>query len=63
MKGSKKISDLFTEYKLNSDDKNNLLILENGNKEIIWVLKLKFDDRFKVTNTTKEIIKFEIIES
>jgi tRNA(Ile)-lysidine synthase len=62
MKGSKKVSDLFTEFKLTQNDKNNLRILENGNKEIIWVINLKFDDRYKVTSETKNIIKIEVIE-
>ncbi len=62
MKGSKKVSDLFSEFKLNDSDKSKLLILENATGEIIWVVNLKVDDRFKVTNKTKEILKLETLE-
>ncbi|MFO0356692.1 MAG: tRNA lysidine(34) synthetase TilS [Sphingobacteriaceae bacterium] len=61
MKGFKKISDLFVDLKMNYFEKNKTLILENGNKEIIWVLNKRLDDRYKITDQTKEIIRLEIV--
>lgn len=61
MTGFKKISDLFTDLKLNQFDKNKSLILENGNAEIIWVLNTRLDDRYKITDKTKHILRIEVI--
>ncbi len=61
MNGFKKISDLFVDLKMNYFEKNKVLILENGNKEIIWVMDKRLDDRYKITDHTKEILRLEII--
>ncbi len=61
LKGSKKVSDIFKEAKLNAIEKQEQWLLVNGNNEIIWVLGLKFDDRYKISSDTKEIIKAEYI--
>lgn len=61
LKGSKKISDIFKEAKLNAIQKSEQWLLVNGNNEVIWVLGLKFDDRYKVTAETKNILKAEYI--
>lgn len=61
MTGFKKISDLFVDLKMNYFEKSKTLILENGNKEIIWVLNKRLDDRYKITDQTKEIIRLEIV--
>ena len=60
MTGFKKLSDLFVDIKLNQFDKKRVSILENGNKEIIWVMNLRLDERFKVTESTKKIIRIEL---
>lgn len=62
MKGFKKLSDYFKDLKLNHFDKKNILILENGNKEIIWILNHRMDDRYKIGEKTKHILKLEIVD-
>lgn len=56
MKGTKKLSDFLNEEKINSFDKKNQLVLTNKGK-IVWVVGLRLDERFKVTNRTNRIIE------
>lgn len=53
LKGSKKISDFLNEQKIPSSSKRNQLVLVNNNK-IVWVVGLRLDERFKITNQTKK---------
>jgi tRNA(Ile)-lysidine synthase len=61
MKGSKKLSDFLKDEKVSPHLKSSQLLLCNGNEDIIWVLGLRADDRYKVTQTTEDILKIEII--
>ena len=56
LKGTKKISDFLNEQKISSYDKKNQLVLTNCGK-IVWVVGLRLDDRFKVTNRTNRILE------
>ena len=56
LKGTKKISDFLNEQKISSYDKKNQLVLTNSGK-IVWVVGLRLDDRFKVTNRTNRILE------
>ena len=42
-------------------DKDKVLILETSKNKIIWVVGMRLDDRFSVTDDTKEITKIELI--
>ena len=55
-KGKKKISDLFTDAKLNSLEKQKNILLCNGNQDIVWVVGMRGDNRYKVTAKTKNIL-------
>lgn len=56
MKNLKKISDFFIDQKLSIIDKENTWILESNNK-VIWIIGYRIDERFKITNHTKNILK------
>lgn len=56
MKGKRKISDLFTDQKLSLHDKKNIWLLCNADDEILWVMGLRTDDRFKITSQTHNIL-------
>jgi tRNA(Ile)-lysidine synthase len=56
-KGRKKISDLFTDAKLNSLEKQNTKLLCNSNNDIVWVVGMRSDNRYKVTEKTKNILQ------
>ncbi|MBK6522585.1 MAG: tRNA lysidine(34) synthetase TilS [Sphingobacteriaceae bacterium] len=62
MTGFKKLSDLFVDLKLNAFDKNKVAILENGDKEIIWVVNHRLDDRYKISENTNAILRIELVE-
>ena len=60
MKGKKKVSKYFKDEKFSLLDKENTWLLCSGN-DIIWVLGHRTDDRFKVTDTTENILKISIV--
>lgn len=56
LKGSKKVSELFKDKKLSFVQKENVWIL-CSEEEIIWVVGLRSDDRYKITPNTQKAIK------
>ena len=54
--GSKKVSDFLNEQKIPSIHKKKQLVLTTRNN-IVWVLGLRLDDRFKLTVNTKKIYR------
>jgi tRNA(Ile)-lysidine synthase len=38
--------------------KNSVWVLESGD-EIVWVIGLRADNRYKVTSATKEVLKIQ----
>lgn len=56
MKNFKKVSDFLTDEKISSANKKNQLVLTNRNN-IVWVVGLRIDDRYKINSQTKEIYK------
>ncbi len=55
MKGKKLLSDFFTDKKLSPWQKKDIWILCSGN-DILWVVGLRSDNRFRVENSTKKIL-------
>jgi tRNA(Ile)-lysidine synthase len=53
MKQKKKLSDYFIDSKYSRFDKENTFILESDGK-IVWIVGDRIDDRFKITDSTKE---------
>lgn len=60
MKGKKKISDFLIDKKIPLNLKKNILLLTSNNN-IIWVVNHRADDRYKITDATKKVLKVEII--
>ena len=60
MRGKKKLSKYFKDEKLSLLEKENIWLLCSEN-EIVWVINNRLDDRFKITNNTKNILKIEIV--
>jgi tRNA(Ile)-lysidine synthase len=58
MKGKKKLTKFFKDEKLSLLSKNSVWVLESGD-EIVWVIGLRPDDRYKVTNATNKVLKIQ----
>jgi tRNA(Ile)-lysidine synthase len=55
---SKKVSKLFKDEKLSLIEKENIWLLCSNN-QIVWVIGIRADHRFRTSNTTKNILKIE----
>lgn len=60
MNKKKKLSDFLIDEKIDRFKKDNIQVLLSGG-QIVWVIGLRIDNRFKVTGETKRIM--EIVES
>ncbi len=58
MKNLKKLSDFFIDSKISIIDKENTWILESNGK-IMWVIGQRIDERFKIIESTKYILKIK----
>lgn len=58
MRGSKKLSDYFSDNKFSIIDKENVWLLCSNDK-IVWIIGQRADDRFKVTENTETILKIQ----
>ncbi len=56
MTNSKKISDFLTDRKIPAGEKRDFKILLNRNN-IVWAVGLRIDERVKITNETKSVVK------
>ena len=59
MKGKKKVSKYLKDEKLSLVDKENTWVLTTE-EEVIWVVGKRADERFVVSEKTKEILKIEL---
>jgi tRNA(Ile)-lysidine synthase len=59
---SKKVSDLLIDLKLNMFEKQNVKVLLNGIGDILWVIGLRTDDRYKVQESTQQVLVIQLEE-
>lgn len=58
MKGKKKLSKYFKDEKLSIVDKEKVWVLTSEDN-IVWVVGMRVDERFKVTDSTKHILQIK----
>ncbi len=61
MQGKKKLSKFFKDEKFSLLDKENVQLLCSEN-DIVWIIGKRADNRFKVSNKTKKILKITLQE-
>jgi tRNA(Ile)-lysidine synthase len=57
--GTKKLQDFFVDEKVRAEARDEVPIVESGGR-IIWVGGLRLDERAKVTEKTKKIVRLEL---
>jgi tRNA(Ile)-lysidine synthase len=55
----KKLKKFFTDEKIPLQEKEKIWIIES-NKKIVWVAGYRIDERFKVTEKTKEVLRLQL---
>lgn len=61
MKGSRLLSDFLKDLKLTTRQKEECHVLTTANDEIVWVVGRRVDERFKVADQTKTILKVQMV--
>jgi len=59
MDHAKKVSDFFIDRKVNRIDKERVWILASG-EQIVWIVGLRIDQRFRVTEETREVLEIRV---
>ena len=63
MKGSKLVSDFLTNEKLSLLEKRRQLVIADSTDKILWIVSRRPDNRFRITDTTRTILRISFIKS
>lgn len=60
MKGTKLLSDYMTDCKFSLFQKEEQMVLVDGNDRIVWVVGERIDDNYKIDGHTKEVLQLSV---
>jgi tRNA(Ile)-lysidine synthase len=60
VKGSQKLKEFFIDHKIPRFERSKIPLLISGEK-IVWVVGYRIDDRFKVTDKTRKVLKVMVM--
>ena len=63
MKGKKKLHDFFINEKIPRTKRDKIPLLVSANRDILWVVGRRISEKYKVTSSTKRIMKIKFIKS
>ena len=63
MQGSQLVSDFLTNLKRNRFEKRDQIVLLDAADEIVWVVGLRINDRFKITPKTTDRLRIELLQN
>ena len=63
MNGTRLVSDFLTDLKMNLFDKRQQLVLTDAENHILWVIGKRLDNRYRLTDSSKELLRVEVIQS
>ena len=59
MRGRKKLSDFWIDHKIPRHQRKRIPLVFK-NEELIWVGGYRIDDRYKITESTKKVLRIEL---
>ncbi|MCC6397233.1 MAG: tRNA lysidine(34) synthetase TilS, partial [Bacteroidetes bacterium] len=59
MQHKKKLSDLYVDAGIPAHAKHRYPVLAAATGEIVWVCGVRIDDRFKITDTTRHVLRLQ----
>ncbi|MCF8110212.1 MAG: tRNA lysidine(34) synthetase TilS [Desulfobacteraceae bacterium] len=62
MHGSVKLKDFFVNNKVGPDKRRRIPVIESGGR-IIWIAGMRIDERVKITDTTKNVLKISFFSN
>ena len=63
MEGHRLVSDFLTDQKLSLLEKRRQLVVTDSKGEILWLVGLRIDNRYRVTNTTSSILRITLAKT
>ena len=63
MKGHKLVSDFLTDRKMNILQKRRQLVVTDAQGEIIWLVGLRTDNRYKVEKKTRSVLRITVLKT
>ena len=63
MEGHRLVSDFLTDQKLSLLDKRRQLVVTDNKGEILWLVGLRIDHRYRVTNSTSSILRITLAKT